>query len=85
MQEKTFNLEITPEEFVIISTGIGLVHKDCAKALYETLEGMRPDDRCVNVTEFDSQHKILMNLYDKLTNISNQITESVRRGGIKND
>ena len=76
MQEKTFNLEITAEEFAIISVGIGLYHKDCAKALYETLEGIRPDDKCVNVTEFDNHHKILMNLYDKLTNISKQITKS---------
>ena len=76
MQEKTFNLEITAEEFLIISAGIGLYHKDCAKALYETLEGIRPDDKCVNVTEFDNHHKILMNLYDKLTIISNQITKT---------
>jgi hypothetical protein len=76
MQEKTFNLEITAEEFAIISVGIGLYHKDCAKALYETLEGIRPDDKCVDVAEFDNHHKILMNLYDKLTNISNQITKS---------
>lgn len=69
---ETFNLEITPEEFIIISAGVGLYHKDCAKALYETLEGLRQDDKCVNVEEFDSQHKILMNLYNKLADISKQ-------------
>lgn len=70
---KTFNLEITPEEFIIISAGVGLYHKECAKALYETLEGLR--DKCVDVEEFDSQHKILMNLYNKLADISKQINE----------
>lgn len=70
---ETFNFEITPEEFIILSTGVGLYHKECAKALYETLEGIR--GKCVNVEEFDSQHKIIMNLYNKLADISKQINK----------
>jgi hypothetical protein len=70
---ETFNLEITPEEFIIISVGVGLYHKDCAKALYESLEGLR--GKCVSVEEFDSQHKVIMNLYNKLADISKQINK----------
>ena len=37
----TFNLELTAEELVILSGAVGLYHKECAKALCETLEGTR--------------------------------------------
>ncbi len=69
----TFNLELTMEELFILSAAVGLYHKDCAKALYETLEGTRAEKDCVNVEEFDTQHKMLMNLYDKLGNLVKQI------------
>lgn len=37
----TFNLGLTAEELVILSGAVGLYPKDCAKVLYETLEGTR--------------------------------------------
>ena len=70
--EKTFNLELTPEEFVVVSAGIGCFHKETAKALYESLEGTRDKDKAINVEEFDNQHKILMGLYDKLSVIADE-------------
>lgn len=76
--EKTFNLELTPEEFVAVSAGIGCFHKETVKALYESMEGTRDDDKAINVEEFDKQHKILMGLYDKLAVMADEYNKYLK-------
>lgn len=68
-----FNLELTVNEFVCVMAGVGLYHKELAKSLYESMEGLRDESTSINVEEFEDHHKALMNLYDKLAAITKQI------------
>lgn len=71
MNEVTITL--TPDELVLVYVGLGLYHKDCAKAFYESLEGIREDDKSINVEEFNDQHQAIMSLYSKLNETVKQI------------
>lgn len=71
MNEVTITL--TPEELVLVYVGLGLCHKDCAKAFYESAEGIREDDKSINVEEFNDQHQAIMSLYSKLNETVKQI------------
>ena len=71
MNEVTITL--TPDELVLVYVGLGLYHKDCAKAFYESLEGIREDDKSINVEEFNDQHQAIMSLYSKLNEAVKQI------------
>lgn len=70
-----YNLELTATEFVCVMAGIALYHKEVAKSLYETLEGLRNESTSISVEEFDEQHKAIMSLYDKLAAITEQMKE----------
>lgn len=67
--EKIYKLELTFEEAMMLYAGLGLFHKETAKALYETLEGLREKKEEVNVDEFDKHHKMAMGLYEKFKDI----------------
>lgn len=71
MNEVTITL--TSDELVLLYVGLGLYHKDCAKAFYESLEGIREDDKSINVEEFNDQHQAIMSLYSKLNEAVKQI------------
>lgn len=71
MNEVTITL--TSDELVLVYVGLGLCHKDCAKAFYESLEGIREDDKSINVEEFNDQHQAIMSLYSKLNEAVKQI------------
>lgn len=71
MNEVTITL--TSDELVLLYVGLGLYHKDCAKAFYESLEGIREDDKSINVEEFNDQHEAIMSLYSKLNETVKQI------------
>ena len=66
--DKIYKLELTLEETIMVSLGIGLLHKESAKAFYESLEGLHDDDP-TDVENFDKQHKTIMNLYKKIGDI----------------
>lgn len=51
MNEVTITL--TPDELVLLYVGLGLYHKDCAKAFYESLEGIRKVDESISTDEFN--------------------------------
>lgn len=68
-----FTITLTPDELVLLYVGLGLYHKDCAKAFYESLEGIREDDKSINVKEFNDQHETIMSLYSKLDEAAKQI------------
>ena len=74
MNEVTITL--TPDELVLLYVGLGLYHKDCAKAFYESLEGIREDDKSINVEEFNDQHQAIMSLYSKLNEAVKQIPDT---------
>ena len=74
MNEVTITL--TSDELVLLYVGLGLYHKDCAKAFYESLEGIREDDKSINVEEFNEQHKTIMLLYSKLNEATKQIPDT---------
>ena len=74
MNEVTITL--TPEELVLVYVGLGLCHKDCAKAFYESAEGIREDDKSINVEEFNDQHQAIMSLYSKLNEAVKQIPDT---------
>ena len=67
---------LTPNELVLVYVGLGLYHKDCAKAFYESLEGIREDDKSINVEEFNDQHQAIMSLYSKLNETVKQIPDT---------
>ena len=70
-----YNLELTESEFMCVMAGLALYHKEAAKSLYETMEGLRDNSNSIDVNEFDGQHKTLMGLYDKLAVIVEQMKE----------
>ena len=74
MNEVTITL--TSDELVLLYVGLGLYHKDCAKAFYESLEGIREDDKSINVEEFNDQHEAIMSLYSKLNEAVKQIPDT---------
>jgi len=69
-------LTLTSDELVLLYVGLGLYHKDCAKAFYESLEGIREDDKSINVIEFNEQHEAIMSLYSKLNEAVKQIPDT---------
>lgn len=69
-------LTLTSDELVLLYVGLGLYHKDCAKAFYESLEGIREDDKSINVKEFNEQHEAIMSLYGKLNEAVKQIPDT---------
>lgn len=69
-------ITVTPDELVLLYVGLGLYHKDCAKAFYESLEGIREDDKSINVEEFNDQHQAIMSLYSKLNEAVKQIPDT---------
>ena len=71
-----FTITLTPDELVLLYVGLGLYHKDCAKAFYESLEGIREDDKSINVEEFNDQHEAIMSLYSKLNEAVKQIPDT---------
>lgn len=71
MNEVTITL--TPEELVLVYVGLGLCHKDCAKAFYESAEGIRKVSESISVEEFNEQHQAIMSLYSKLNETVKQI------------
>ena len=71
-----FTITFTPDELVLLYVGLGLYHKDCAKAFYESLEGIREDDKSINVEEFNDQHEAIMSLYSKLNEAVKQIPDT---------
>ena len=74
MNEVTITL--TSDELVLLYVGLGLYHKYCAKAFYESLEGIREDDKSINVEEFNDQHEAIMSLYSKLNEAVKQIPDT---------
>ena len=74
MNEVTITL--TSDELVLVYVGLGLYHKDCAKAFYESLEGIREDDKSINVEEFNDQHQAIMSLYGKLDKVVEQLPDA---------
>ena len=68
-----YNLELTANEFICVMGGLALYHKELAKSLYESMEGLTDAAEDIDIEEFDNQHKTLMGLYDKLAVISKQI------------
>jgi hypothetical protein len=76
--EKIYKLELTLEETIMVSLGIGLLHKESAKAFYETLEGLHDDDPN-DVEKFDKQHKTIMGLYKKIDAILSEEEEAWKR------
>jgi hypothetical protein len=70
-----YNLELTANEFICVTGGLALYHKELAKTLYESMEGLVDKDESIDVEEFDRQHKTLMGLYDQLATIAEQIKE----------
>ena len=74
MNEITITL--TPEELVLVYVGLGLYHKDCAKAFYESAEGIRKVDESISVEEFNEQHEAIMLLYGKLDEVVKQIPDT---------
>jgi hypothetical protein len=73
---KEFTITLTSDELVLLYVGLGLYHKDCAKAFYESLEGIREDDKSINVEEFNDQHEAIMSLYSKLNEAVKQIPDT---------
>lgn len=71
-----FTITLTSDELVLLYVGLGLYHKDCAKAFYESLEGIREDDKSINVEEFNDQHEAIMSLYSKLNEAVKQIPDT---------
>lgn len=71
-----FTITFTPDELVLLYVGLGLYHKDCAKAFYESLEGIREDDKSINVEEFNDQHEAIMSLYSKLNEAVKQLPDT---------
>lgn len=71
-----FTITLTPNELVLVYVGLGLYHKDCAKAFYESLEGIRENDKSINVKEFNEQHETIMSLYGKLDEAVKQIPDT---------
>ena len=70
-----FTITVTADELVLLYVGLGLQHKDCAKEFYESLEGIREDDKSINVIEFNEQHEAIMSLYSKLDEVVKQIPD----------
>ena len=66
-------ITLTPDELVLVYVGLGLYHKDCAKAFYESLEGIRKVDESISTDEFNDQHQAIMSLYSKLNEAVKQI------------
>lgn len=63
--EKKINIELTPDEFVLVYGGIALMQRELYKAAYETMNGDREKRDSISIDEFDKQHGILRGLYDK--------------------
>lgn len=74
MNEITITL--TPEELVLVYVGLGLYHKDCAKAFYESAEGIRKVSESISVEEFNEQHEAIMSLYGKLDEVVEQLPDA---------
>ena len=70
-----FTITLTSDELVLLYIGLSLYHKDCAKAFYESLEGIREEDKSINVEEFNDQHEAIMSLYSKLNEAVKQIPD----------
>lgn len=64
MNEKKYSFEFTIDEMVLLLGGVGLMQKESAKSLYESLEGLKSKKEELSVDEFDKVHKICMRLYD---------------------
>ena len=71
-----FTITFTPEELVLLYVGLGLYHKDCAKAFYESAEGIRKVNESISVEEFNEQHEAIMSLYGKLDEVVKQIPDT---------
>ena len=65
-KNKTYSMDFTFEELVILIGGVGLTHKESAKNFYESLEGLKEKKDELSIDEFDKIHKTLMGLYNKL-------------------
>lgn len=70
-----FTITVTADELVLLYVGLGLYHKDCAKAFYESAEGIRKVDESISVEEFNDQHEAIMSLYSKLDEVVKQIPD----------
>lgn len=65
-ENKTYSMDFTFKELVMLLGGVGLTHKESAKNLYESLEGLKEKKDELSIDEFDEAHKALMSLYNKL-------------------
>lgn len=78
-EDKTYSMEFTLEELIVLIGGVGLTHKESAKSFYETLEGLREKKDELSVDEFDNAHNIIMGLYSKLGDKIKKITEGTEK------
>lgn len=75
MEEKKYSLRFTIDELVVLLGGVGLVQKESAKNLYESLEGLKSKEEELSIDEFDKMHKLCMRLYNVLGDKLQQINE----------
>ena len=78
-ENKTYSMEFTLEELIMLIGGVGITHKESAKSFYETLEGLKEKKDELSVDEFDKAHKIVMGLYSKLGDKIKEIMEGTEK------